>query len=95
MNAARLVRIVAYTTVLAVTVAGVYLITRPAAQPSATATTPTTAPARDHAATAGANGAAPVMLTDSEAQRIGVTYAVAKVGPLGRDVRTVGQVTFD
>ena len=37
----------------------------------------------------------PVMLSAADARRIGVTYAAATAGPLGRDVRTVGQVTFD
>jgi multidrug efflux pump subunit AcrA (membrane-fusion protein) len=37
----------------------------------------------------------PVRLTSTEAQRIGVTYATATVGSLAREVRTVGQVTFD
>ena len=97
MNASRLVRLSAYTAVLAVTVAGVYFITRPAAVPIATATAPSTAASHDHAATtsAGSGAAQPVMLSASDAQRIGVTYAVAQVGALGRDVRTVGQVTFD
>jgi Cu(I)/Ag(I) efflux system membrane fusion protein len=35
------------------------------------------------------------MLTPAEAQRIGVTYTTATVGPMSRDVRTVGQVTYD
>lgn len=39
--------------------------------------------------------AQPVMLSSSEAQRIGVTFAEATVAPLGKEVRTVGQVTFD
>jgi multidrug efflux pump subunit AcrA (membrane-fusion protein) len=37
----------------------------------------------------------PVTLTSSEAQRIGVTYAAVTVGPFGKEVRTVAQVTFD
>ncbi len=99
MNAKQLVRMAAYAGVLAVTVAGVYAVTRPVAPSTtitATSATPP-APAQDHAAMAGTSGDAAnaVMLTPSEAQRIGVTYALAEVGPLGRDVRTVGQVTFD
>ncbi len=50
----------------------------------------------------GPNGAAPtvstaqpVMLTAADAQRIGVTYAVASLAPLAREIRTVGQVTYD
>ncbi|MEW5915870.1 MAG: efflux RND transporter periplasmic adaptor subunit [Gemmatimonadota bacterium] len=39
--------------------------------------------------------AQPVMLSPEAARRIGVTYATATVGTLEREVRTVGQVTFD
>lgn len=39
--------------------------------------------------------AMPVTLTSAQANRIGVTYAVATVGVSGREIRTVGQVTFD
>jgi membrane fusion protein, copper/silver efflux system len=49
-----------------------------------------------HGATAGDAGAAsPVSLTAAQGERIGVTYAVATVGPVRREIRTVGQVTFD
>jgi membrane fusion protein, copper/silver efflux system len=48
-----------------------------------------------HATVAAADSAQPVMLSDVEGQRIGVTYAVATIGPLSREIRTVGQVTFD
>jgi membrane fusion protein, copper/silver efflux system len=41
------------------------------------------------------DSARPVSLTAAEAQRIGVTFTTASVGPLAREVRTVGQVTFD
>lgn len=41
------------------------------------------------------DSAAPVMLPAAEAQRIGVTYATATMGPVGQEVRTVGQVTYD
>jgi len=47
------------------------------------------------AAPAAGVGMAPVMLTPAEARRIGVTYAAATVGPLSREVRTVGQVAYD
>ena len=56
------------------------------------------APPSEHANHGSATAPAvaqPVMLTDSEARRIGVTYAVATVTPLEREIRTVGQVTFD
>jgi Cu(I)/Ag(I) efflux system membrane fusion protein len=35
------------------------------------------------------------MLSGDAARRIGVTYTIATAGPLAREVRTVGQVTFD
>ena len=51
-----------------------------------------------HAAMAGmtaADTAHPVVLTPEAARRIGVTFTTASMGPLAREVRTVGQVTFD
>jgi Cu(I)/Ag(I) efflux system membrane fusion protein len=48
----------------------------------------------DHDAV-GADAAQPVRLTAAEAHRIGVTYAPVIAGPLDREIRTVGQVTFD
>ena len=51
-------------------------------------------PVHNHAA-AGAAAAKAVMLSAAEEQRIGVTYAVAELTPLGREIRTVGQVSFD
>lgn len=42
-----------------------------------------------------AAGMQPVMLSGDEAKRIGVTYAMASVGQLSKEIRTVGQVTFD
>src|SRR5512145_675415 len=35
----------------------------------------------------------PVALSDAEGQRIGVTYAVATLAQLRKEIRTVGQVT--
>jgi Cu(I)/Ag(I) efflux system membrane fusion protein len=49
----------------------------------------------EHGAVAASDSAQPVMLSDVEGQRIGVTYAVASVTPLTKEIRTVGQVTFD
>ena len=49
----------------------------------------------NHGAERAAGTAQPVMLSEAEAQRIGVTYAVAERTPLEREIRTVGQVTFD
>lgn len=52
--------------------------------------------AHDHAAmTARADGQGPVDLSAAQAQRIGVTYAPVTVGALAREIRTVGQVTYD
>ena len=45
-------------------------------------------------AAGGARGM-PVALTAAQAARIGVTYAVAERVPLRREIRTVGQITFD
>lgn len=49
----------------------------------------------NHGAVAAADTAQPVMLSADDAQRIGVTFALASVGPLSTEIRTVGQVTFD
>lgn len=49
----------------------------------------------NHGAAPAAATAQPVMLGAEDAQRIGVTYAVAEITPLEREIRTVGQVTFD
>jgi Cu(I)/Ag(I) efflux system membrane fusion protein len=89
-RARTLVRVAGYVGVLAAAVIGVYYGTRGKAVPAASAV--------GHpqgSATAGARPAQPVTLTASDAQRIGVTYAVATVGAFNREVRTVGQVTFD
>ena len=48
-----------------------------------------------HGAAPAATTAQPVMLSAADAQRIGVTYAVAEMTPLEREIRTLGQVTFD
>jgi len=42
-----------------------------------------------------APAAKPVMLSLEDERRIGVTYATVQVGSLAKEVRTVGQVTFD
>lgn len=48
-----------------------------------------------HGAVATSDTGRPVSLSDAEGQRIGVTYAVATLAPLRKEIRTVGQVTFD
>lgn len=82
-------RMAIYSAVVAATVGGVYFATRDASAP-----TPMAAD-HNHGAAAGAQNASPVMLPPEQAQRIGVTYAVATVGALEREVRTVGQITYD
>ena len=51
----------------------------------------------DHAAMAsgGGSSSASVSLSAAQASRIGVTYAIASLEPLSREIRTVGQITFD
>jgi membrane fusion protein, copper/silver efflux system len=84
----RVLRWAAYAAILIAAVAGVYLATRGSDQSAATE-------GHEHGATAGADVPQPVMLIGDQAERIGVTYAVAAVAPLSREIRTVGQVTFD
>ena len=84
----RLLKILAYAGVLALALGTVYLVTRGKGTPTAMAAVKS--PAAPGAATG-----APVTLTPTEARRIGVTYATATMGTLAKEVRTVGQVTFD
>lgn len=55
---------------------------------------PTTAE-HAHGALEAPDAAQPVELSADAAHRIGVTYTTVTVGPLVREIRTVGQVTFD
>jgi len=86
---ARAVRVTAYAAMLGAAIAGTYSMTRGKAAAAAPAAS------HNHAAAPSATAGRPVTLTPSEARRIGVTYAVATVGPFGKEVRTVAQVTFD
>lgn len=54
-----------------------------------------TTASHNHGAAAGTPAAMPVTLSPEQANRIGVTFAVATVGVSSREIRTVGQVTFD
>jgi len=83
-------RIAAYGGVLVLALGTVYLATRGKGAPTAM-----DAAQNNGAASPAAGTATSVTLTATEAQRIGVTYAIATVGPLAKEVRTVGQVTFD
>ena len=86
----RTLRIAAYGGVLVLALGVVYLATRGKNAPTAMDA------AKNSGAASPATGlGSPVMLTPAEARRIGVTYATATVGTLAKEVRTVGQVTFD
>ncbi len=87
----RMLRWVFYVGAPALAIAAVILFAR------RTASTPAVAAAgHEHAGgAAAASSASPVMLTRDAARRIGVTYTTATTGPLAREIRTVGQVTFD
>ena len=82
----RMVRLGIYGGVVAIAVLGTYLVTR---EPDAPITT-AVATASDTG-----DGATPVMLSDVDAERIGVTFATATIGSITPEIRTVGQVTFD
>ena len=86
----RIPRIAAYAAVLALALLAVFFLTRGKGTPTAMAAVKVSG-----AATPGKALGSPVALTSAEAKRIGVTYAPATVGGFGREVRTVGQVTFD
>jgi Cu(I)/Ag(I) efflux system membrane fusion protein len=82
-------RSVLYVVVIAGAVAAVYVTTRGANVPTAMAA------GHDHGSSATSDRAKPVTLTPDQERRIGVTYAVAMLGAVAREVRTVGQVTND
>jgi Cu(I)/Ag(I) efflux system membrane fusion protein len=85
---ARLIRIGLLVVLLAAAAGAVWLLAPSGA--------PVTAPAgHNHSASAATTGPRLVMLPEAEARRIGVTFAVAAVGPLEREFRTVAQVTYD
>ncbi len=84
------VRGLIYLAVLALAAGGAWFVTRGRNAPA-----PMAAGHNHGAAAAGAGAAKPVMLSAADQQRIGVTFAVATLGPLAKEVRTVGQVTFD
>ena len=84
----RVLRWSVYAGLPALAVVVVVLATR---QPDA----PPAMAGHDHGAVTARPGAQAISLTDDEAHRIGVTYAIAARGPLRREIRTVGEVTFD
>ncbi len=85
----RIMRVSIYGVVIAAAVGGVYVATRGK-------TVAPGAAGHDHGAmVAGGDTGRSVMLSPGDERRIGVTYATALVGPLAKEVRTVGQITFD
>ena len=86
----RIPKILAYGAVLVLALGSVYFATRGKGTPTAMAAEKNAGAAKPASATG-----APVSLTATEARRIGVTYATATAGSLAKEVRTVGQVTFD
>jgi membrane fusion protein, copper/silver efflux system len=85
----RILRPAAYLTVQLAALGVAYLATRDdKAAPAAAA-------AHDHGAAGATAGARPIRLTDVDVRRIGVTFATATLASVSREVRTVGQITFD
>ena len=85
----RILRLAVYPAVLLAAIGGVYLATR-----DGSAATPAAAHSHGVAATSD-SAKRPITLTDADARRIGVTFAPVTLGALSREVRTVGQITFD
>jgi Cu(I)/Ag(I) efflux system membrane fusion protein len=83
----RALRWLLYAAVPAAALAIVFLFQGKAEQPDATN--------HVHGSVVAPEGGQPVALSADAANRIGVTYTTVTVGPLTREVRTVGQVTFD
>ena len=87
---ARMLRIAAYPAVLLVAIGGVYLATRDGSAATSTAA------AHGHGVTRPSDSTKrAITLADADARRIGVTFAPVTLGSLSREVRTVGQITFD
>jgi Cu(I)/Ag(I) efflux system membrane fusion protein len=85
----RALQIAIYTLVIIAAIVGVYLATR--GKNSA----PLVAAAHNRQTPTATDVGRSVMVSAADARRIGVTYAKVEVGPLSREVRTVGQITFD
>jgi Cu(I)/Ag(I) efflux system membrane fusion protein len=85
----RTIRIALLALVPLLAVVGVWFVTHGTSREKAAA-------AHAHGAVAaGGDSAQLISLSPGETRRIGVTNAAATHGQLGKDVRTVGQVTFD
>ena len=81
-------RIALYVALPLAAVIGAYFATRPKSEAAQVG-------ARDSSQTAAGGTAQPVMLSAADARRIGVTFAVAGFGGISREIRVVGQITFD
>jgi Cu(I)/Ag(I) efflux system membrane fusion protein len=78
-----------YAAVVVAALVGTWLATRGTNAPAPVA-------AHNHAVGGGGGtGGKAITLSAADQRRIGVTFAVATLGPLAKEVRTVGQVTFD
>ena len=84
----RLFALLSFVVLLAGAVIAVRLL-RPRGEPAATAGN------HQHAGAPAGDSSRPVMLTEEQARRIGVTYAPVQRGPLDRVVRTVAVVSYD
>lgn len=84
----RLARVALYAGALLAALAIAYLATRTSGTDASAAT------GHVHGA-ASASAAQPVTLSGAQERRIGVTFAEATVSPLAKEVRVVGQVTYD
>ena len=85
----RFMRAGIYAAVLIAAIGIAYFATRGSGTPA------TLASGHVHGASGATSNVAPVSLTSEESRRIGVTYAVATLGALEKEVRTVGQITYD
>ncbi|MGZ8469505.1 MAG: efflux RND transporter periplasmic adaptor subunit [Gemmatirosa sp.] len=84
-------RVLRIATLVAVPVAALAVAWWATREPAASA-----AGGHDHGSAArSADGARPVSLTADQARRIGVTFAPVVASALPREIRTVGQVTYD
>lgn len=90
MNGKMIGRMSAYGVVVLAAIGGVWFATRQKGEEPMPASG-----GHNHGTAAATDSAHPVALSAADAQRIGVTYATVSVGALSREIRSVGQVTFD
>ncbi len=78
-----------YAIVIGAALGGVYVATRGTSAPAPAAT------AHNHGAAPTGDSLRAIALSGDEARRIGVTYVPVVMGSFEKEVRTVGQVTYD